>query len=314
MTRQTLSADNLGGIEHFYDSRYLAWQTLLVWLGCIVALVALMSWHDLLPVTLVVIVGGFLIALYGSLQHEAIHGMLAQGELSNRLLVSLPLTLWLPFQCYRMDHIAHHRCDRLTDPLKDPESYFLVGSGPTVFRRMYLINQTLAGRLVFGPWISAISYWLHEIRRVREGDSSRLSIWVRHVLGTLVLLWLLQQVFGLSPLEFLLMFAWPGMSLTLLRSFAEHQPHANEMLTTTIVEAGPITSLLFLNNNLHWLHHRHPDLRWYQLPSLYRARQLDLRDRGIRIRSGYGELVRDNLFRPLYPAVHPQYVTRQTDI
>ena len=35
-----------------------------------------------------------------------------------------PLALWIPYESYRISHLMHHRDDRLTDPLDDPESYY----------------------------------------------------------------------------------------------------------------------------------------------------------------------------------------------
>jgi hypothetical protein len=42
----------------------------------------------------------------------------------NTLIGCWPLALWLPFENYRHSHLTHHRDERLTDPLDDPESYY----------------------------------------------------------------------------------------------------------------------------------------------------------------------------------------------
>jgi fatty acid desaturase len=65
-------------------------------------------------------------------------------------------------------------------------------------------------------------------------------------------------------------------------------------------------SLLFLNNNLHALHHAEPGLAWYRLPARYRARRNELlkANGGYRY-DGYGEIFGRYLLRPKESAVHP---------
>ena len=82
------------------------------------------------------------------------------------------------------------------------------------------------------------------------------------------------------------------------------QPVAEER--SVIVEAGPALSLLFLNNNLHALHHAHPGVSWYRLPALYRARRDELLalNGGYRY-GGYLEVARRYFLRPKEPVLHP---------
>ena len=69
---------------------------------------------------------------------------------------------------------------------------------------------------------------------------------------------------------YLLLFVYPGASLTLLRSYLEHRAHDEVDARTIIVEAGPVMSLLYLNNNLHAAHHDEPGLAWYRAAGRYR--------------------------------------------
>ena len=62
----------------------------------------------------------------------------------------------------------------------------------------------------------------------------------------------------MSIAAYVALFAWPGLSLTLLRSFAEHEPASEADRRTVIVESGLFGSLLYLNNNLHAVHHAFP--------------------------------------------------------
>jgi fatty acid desaturase len=77
-------------------------------------------------------------------------------------------------------------------------------------------------------------------------------------------------------------------------------------MRTAIVEAGPFFSLLFLNNNLHRVHHESPGIAWYRLRALYRAeRARYLTENGGYLVHGYSEVVRRWLVTPREPVVHP---------
>ena len=72
------------------------------------------------------------------------------------------------------------------------------------------------------------------------------------------------------------------------------------------VEAAPVFGLLFLNNNLHYVHHENPRVSWYKLPALYRAnRAAFLAANGSYSFKGYGEMIRKYLFRAKSPVPHP---------
>ncbi len=275
----------------------------------------LLTWHySDLPWWLVVPAGGWLLAWHGSLQHEALHGHPTRHEALNGWLVTLPLALWLPYPVYRDSHRLHHRTDALTDPFSDPESYYVDAtrwqSLGQIRRAVLTLNNTLAGRLAVGPWLAVATLWWAEARRVAGGDLGRADLWTRHLmLCTLILVWT-TVICGIPVWAYVLGFVWPGLSLTLLRSFAEHRPGADQDRRTAIVEAGPLLSLLYLNNNLHLVHHDSPELPWYALRRVYRARREELlRRNGTYVFSGgYAEIVRRYLFRlrdhPAHPGRH----------
>ena len=68
--------------------------------------------------------GGYVVCLHGSLQHEAVHGFPFRRRLWNSAIVFPSLWLWLPYTHYRETHLRHHRNDDLTFPV-DPESNYL---------------------------------------------------------------------------------------------------------------------------------------------------------------------------------------------
>ena len=72
-----------------------------------------------------------------------------------------------------------------------------------------------------------------------------------------------------------------------------------------IEDRGPL-AFLFLNNNLHVVHHMHPRTPWYRLPQLYfsnREKYLT-RNEGYRYDS-YAQIFRRHLLRAKDPVPHP---------
>ena len=92
----------------------------------------LVTWYfHSLPLWIVVPLGAVLIAWHGSLQHETIHGHPFASRRINALLGGVPLSLFIPYPLYRRTHLWHHRFGGriLTDPLVDPESFYLKSFG-----------------------------------------------------------------------------------------------------------------------------------------------------------------------------------------
>jgi fatty acid desaturase len=120
-----------------------------------------------------------------------------------------------------------------------------------------------------------------------------------------VLVWVI-GICGIGLVEYLAFFVYPSISLTLLRSFLEHQARDKASERSVVVEAELPLSLLYLNNNLHAVHHAAPGTAWYRLPALYRARKDEiLADNGGYFFTGYAQVVARYLFRPKEPVLHP---------
>lgn len=280
------------------------WPTLAVAGTIYLAFGALTLNHEALPWWALALAGGYLTAWHGSLQHEVAHGHPTPSPALNELLVFPSLWLWLPFRLYRGTHLRHHRTGVITDPLEDPESYYLTRSQWKRcgnLRRLFLIaNNTLAGRLLFGPVVCVKGVITEESHRLLNGDFSHACAWIMHAAGcALVIAWT-YFVCGMSILEYVLLFAYPGVSLTLLRSFAEHQASFDHDERTVMVKCGPLMSLLYLNNNLHAAHHEQPGIAWYRLPAQARKRAPEQY-----VFRGYGEIARRFLFRPKEPVEFP---------
>jgi fatty acid desaturase len=273
--------------------------------------------HDL-PLLVTAPLGSLLLAWHGSLQHETIHGHPTPWRYVNTLIGSPPLSLWIPYEVYRDTHLRHHRHAgrRLTDPRHDTESFYLppgtLADAGCVRRAIHSAHCTLAGRLLLGPALAIHGLWIRELRKLCSGNRRHLSAWSRHALGvTLVLAWT-RGICHIPLLVYTGLIVYPGMSLTLLRSFAEHRAHPNPKLRTTVVEAGPLWALILLNNNLHIAHHAKPKLPWYELPRAWRQMRASvlgsaLVDAGVVWQDGYFGVSRRFLFRPVISAEHPVF-------
>lgn len=262
-----------------------------------------------IPFWLAVPLGSVLLAWHGSLQHETIHGHPTSSKRINALIGGVPLSLWIPYAVYRKTHIQHHRHTRrrLTEVGHDPESFYrrpghLAAVG-RIHRSLLTANCTLAGRIVIGPAITIATFWTRELRIVRA-ERKHLLMWCRHLLATgAVVAWVtpICQV----PWYVYVLVVYLSVSLTHLRSFAEHSADEQSHERTNVVEAHPLWALLFLNNNLHIAHHASPARPWHELPNAWREMRQRMVGTGRVFTGGYSEVCRKHLFRPFITPEHP---------
>jgi fatty acid desaturase len=267
------------------------------------------TWLAGLSLPLAVLVTGVAIAQFSSLQHEVLHGHPFRSRRLNEALVFPGLTLVVPYGRFRDLHLAHHHDPSLTDPYDDPESNYLDPavwgrlSGPV--RLLLRVNNSLAGRMVLGPLIGTVMLMTADLRAIRRGEAGVLSAWAWHAAGVaLVLAWLLAV--GQMPVWTYVLAAYGGYALLKIRTFLEHRAHEAFRARTVVVEdRGPL-AFLFLNNNLHVVHHMHPQVAWYRLPALYAANRAHYlrRNDGYVYRS-YAQIFRQYLFRAKDPVPHP---------
>ena len=172
-------------------------------------------------------------------------------------------------------------------------------------RGLLLVNQSLLGRLTIGPALTIFRMLVSEFR-ISIGDRRRAAIWIAHIAAVGLIAFWVVWVCGIPLWKYVLLFAYPGLSLTLLRSFAEHRPAAHNPHRTAVVEGDWLTSLLFLNNNLHVVHHLWPDIPWYRLRNVYlREKTHVLAHNGGHVYGGYLELARRYLLLPKDSPIHP---------
>ncbi len=290
-------------------SRSIEWPTMAL-AGVIYAgWLLLTAVHAWLPAPVVIAAGAWLIAWHGSLQHETIHGHPTRWRRINALIGGVPLALWLPFACYRRDHIAHHATDHVTDPLRDPESRYArraTGMRGRIRLALTAAQAPLLGRLLLGPAVVIGGFLAGEVRRAVTSPAIVLRDWSVHLLGVVAILaWL--RLCGMGIGSYLLI-VYAGTSLTLLRSFAEHRAAPVSDHRVAVVEQAGLFGILFLHNNLHAAHHRAPALPWYALPRFYADHRTDLlHHNGGLLYRGYGEVFRRYALRPHDVLVHPDH-------
>lgn len=266
--------------------------------------------HDRLPLWLVTPVAAWTVAWHMSLQHEIIHGHPTRLRWLNSLIGAWPLALWLPFEDYRHTHLTHHRDERLTDPLDDPESFYWRqedwdGLGP-MGRALVRLQATLLGRMVFGPAWSCAKLWKREVQRLARGERRAFRDVALHLAEMAAVLGWVIGVCKMPLLEYVLCFAYAGTSLALVRSFAEHRAESLVERRTAIVERSWLLGPLFLFNNLHLAHHMRPAMPWYKLPGWYAANRAALIERnGGLLYVTYFDVLRRYLLRPHDQTLHP---------
>ena len=244
-----------------------------------------------------------------SIQHEIVHGHPTRSGWLNEALVSLPLGLLFPYRRYRTLHLRHHNDENLTDPFDDPESWYFepedFARQPAPVRWLWRANATLLGRLLLGPVLSVVGLVRMDLRAIFAGDRGILWDWVLHLAGVAAVLVILRLA-GFSLLGYLGFVALPSMSVLMIRSFAEHRASEAKEHRTAIIPDRGLFALLFLNNNLHAVHHAHPTVAWYRLPRLFNEQRthFETANGGYGYRS-YLALIARHLLRPVNSVAHP---------
>jgi fatty acid desaturase len=251
-----------------------------------------------------------LLTLHSSLQHEIIHGHPTRWASVNRLLGMLQLSLWLPFERYRQNHLSHHNDERLTDPLDDSESYYWTredwaGLTPAA-RRLVQIQQTLAGRIIIGSFWRIVVFLRIELTALIRNEPRIRAIWIEHLLWCIPVIAWLVLVCRMPLWIYFVAMIIPSNGILLIRSFAEHRARAETSQRTAIVERAWLLGPLFLFNNLHALHHEEPSIPWYEYNTHYRVnRERLIAQNGGLVYSTYFDVARRYLFRAHDVLPHP---------
>ncbi len=247
---------------------------------------------------------------YMSLQHELVHGHPTRLRWLNRLLGFAPLAVWFPYTLYMENHLRHHNDAHLTMPGVDPETHYVSDDvwqrSGWLMRALFVHRKRFWGRFVFGPAMAIDSVLREAVQQVRAGNLKYLRMWSLHVAMLVAMLAAVQAWTGIAAWYYLLVVAYPALSLAMVRSYYEHRAADECKHRIAINEASWPMRLLYLNNNYHLVHHDLPTLPWYLLPTVYWADRDAYLDRcgGFRI-NGYAELIRHFGLTPVDAPVHP---------
>ena len=287
------------------DSEWPTWLVVFLvhsaWLGL------LAGYHALGPALAAPLLG-VVLTWHSSLCHELLHGHPTRSIWLNDLLGQLPLALMVPYFTFKESHLRHHRNDHITLPGIDPESYFIRSdlwrSKGAWGRRLAWFNMTFVGRMLLGPGIAFLRLAGQMGRELRARRWGRITGYAIHFALATAIVLLAQRWFQVPPWQYLII-AYLSQSLLLMRAYFEHRPHRETPRRTVIMETCRPLQLLYLNNNLHAVHHRYPDMPWYHLPREYRRnRDRYLQDNGHFHYRGYRAWLR-YLFKPVASPVHP---------
>ena len=137
------------------------------------------------------------------------------------------------------------------------------------------------------------------------GEREVTKAWLLHIPAVAIVVLVVSQFSGLSALAYLVA-AYLGMSLLMVRTFLEHQAHEKTRGRSVIIENGGLFGFLFLNNNLHAVHHAYPRVPWYELPGLYSRKAQRFQELNLGYGYGsYGDIFRRYAFRAKEPVPHP---------
>lgn len=248
------------------------------------------------------------LTLHSSLTHEILHGRPRGAPWLGTLIGLFQPGLFVPYLRFRAQHLAHHQDARLTDPYDDPESNYLDPGRwerlPRWFQLVLHANNTLLGRMSIGPLLGTISFVQGDVRSILSGDGRVAAHWLAHVPGVLATFWLVSV--SAMPVWLYLLACYAALSVLRIRTFLEHQAHERASGRSVIIEDRGLLAWLFLNNNLHLVHHMHPHLPWYKLPSFYAAHK----DRFLRANQGYvyrsyRQIFQQFLLHRKDPVAHP---------
>ncbi|WP_338473483.1 fatty acid desaturase [Pseudomonas sp. MS646] len=286
------------------------WPTWLLLVGFYMAWAGIIFYGQALGEVFTLVLLIPLVVLWLSIQHELIHGHPTRWPAVNKALGFLPFAVWYPYDIYRDTHLAHHDDAMLTVPGHDPESRYVTraawSQSPGYVRALLWVNKTVGGRLLMGAPFAVISLLSSEVRSLFSPGRSAGRMWVVHVLSVVMVLSWVERYSAISAVQYLFLVSLPALSISMIRSFYEHRPSALPEHRTVINESSGPLSWLFLNLNLHLVHHDLPGLPWFYLPRVYWARrsQWIARNNGYVIH-GYFQLLHRHLVNPVDCPRHP---------
>ncbi|MEM6897132.1 MAG: fatty acid desaturase [Pseudomonadota bacterium] len=223
----------------------------------------------------VVVVHGVALVFLFTLEHEATHKTPFRSAWLNEAAGHLAgLVLLLPFQWFRLFHMAHHR--HTNDPARDPE---LAGPRPDTWPRFLLYTsglpywRAMAAVVVENAFSTPDAPYL--TRRARPALQREARVYL--ALYALVLASLV-----VSPLAFWLwmlpaLLGQPFLRLYLLAEHGRCPPVANMLENSRTTFTNRAVRFLAWNMPYHAEHHAYPAVPFHQLPAFHARARAHLR-------------------------------------
>lgn len=287
------------------------WPTLMICVMCYAGFGLATVWAAPLGAGPAAVILTLALTLYSSFSHEVLHGHPFRSRLLNEALVFPAFGVLIPYGRFRDTHLAHHHDPSLTDPYDDPESNFV---DPAVWNQwcavrcaIYRFNNTLAGRILIGPIVGLWAFYVADVKAIAKGDRQVQTAYLLHFAGLVpVFVWL--ATVSTMPLWLFFICVYASHATLKIRTFLEHRIHETARCRSVIVENGGVLGFLFLNNNLHAVHHARPTLPWYRLPAFYAShRDHFLRRNGGYRYASYGQIFRQFFLRAKDPVPHQSW-------
>lgn len=294
------------------------WPTLIICLMCYAGFGVATIWAQDLGLVASAIILTLALTLYSSFSHEVLHGHPFKSRRLNEMLVFPAFGMLIPYGRFRDTHLAHHHDPSLTDPYDDPESNFV---DPVVWtqwcalrRKIYRFNNTLGGRILIGPIIGLWAFYRDDAAAIARGRKQVRDAYLLHLAGLVpVFVWLAME--STMPVWVYFVCIYASHAILKIRTFLEHRIHYIARCRSVIVEKGGVLGFLFLNNNLHAVHHARPGLPWYRLPDFYAVHRDHFlqRNDGYRYRS-YGQIFRQYFLCVKDPVPHELQNSKQAEL
>ena len=280
------------------------WRTIAVVVAVYVGVIAVAMNHEALTPWLAIPLLAVLGAWHLSMQHETIHGHPFKNQFINDAIGGIPVTLWIPYLCFKQDHLEHHVSD-LTHPGLDNESYYVSpeawARAGKLRRAAYWANRTILFRMFVWTIVSTVTYLWSKVRIMLKGDQKTWFAMIAHTAGLVAVVYFVRSVAEMPLWQFALGTTYGGRVLNAIRPFPEHKYQQGTETRTAMIMAGPFMSLLMLNNNLHVAHHDEPGVPWYAYKALAEKSGAEQRAReaGLLYEGGYAEVFRKFSFKPM---------------
>lgn len=199
--------------------------------------------------------------------HDATHGAIARRQtgwtwINTAIGMACALPIWMFFHHHRMSHRLHHR---QTNEPQDPDGY-AIGSFP----RIFFIG--IPGTLL--QYLNPITLY-RECRPFKVKPTETRLCMTLFLLQTALVAGFVANGYWL---EFLLLWFIPWFvgNLLMLTAFAwsPHHDHCEtDRYRNTRISLFPLGDVLYLQQNLHLVHHMVSGIPWYR----YRAAFEDMR-------------------------------------